>query len=82
MILPSAAAMSACAMTIAASTSTIRRFASSRSASCLVLSSLKIGAPFSILSRHLTKISLTRPFVSGRIATVRNSGAALVVEGW
>ena len=45
--------MSACAMTIAASTSTTRRLATSRSASCLELSSLKMGAPFSTSSLDL-----------------------------
>ncbi len=63
--------MSAFAMTSDASTSAIRLLATSSAARCLVSSSLKIGAPFSTSPVNPTKISATRPFVSGRIGIVR-----------
>ena len=79
---PSASASWDLATTMAASTSAILRWAVSTAASCLVLSSRNKGCPASTRWLMSTKVSATRPFVSGRMVTVRNTEVAALVEGW
>ena len=65
-----------------ASTSAILRRAVSIAASCSVLSSRNSGWPGATRWLMSTKVSATRPSVSGRMVTVRNTETALEVEGW
>jgi hypothetical protein len=54
----------------------------STAASCWVLSRRNNGWPAVTRWFSSTKVSATRPLVSGRMVTVRNTELAALVEGW
>ncbi|MNP53501.1 hypothetical protein D3C76_1479810 [compost metagenome] len=54
----------------------------STAALCSVSSSRNSGSPFFTCWLMSTKVSATRPLVSGRMVTVRKTEVAELVDGW